>query len=191
VNRAGSTPLVLRSAPAAKPCGPLGPEPSDMDQEEEEEEEEGGFTVSIWSRRRRQAGLRFGPSRAGDSDGMSGHRAWSGRAFGVGMSDPGRKTRRGGGSSSRGAVRGGGSSSRAECGMRGGRRKTRAAAGITAPRERGRNIAGGGVVRLVDALRPPLRISRDLMDRTKCFTSLNSSSQSLCIFVCQPVKYRL
>jgi hypothetical protein len=53
-----------------------------MDQEEEEEEEEGGFTVSIWSRRRRQAGLRFGPSRAGDSDGMSGHRAWSGRGCG-------------------------------------------------------------------------------------------------------------
>jgi hypothetical protein len=165
-----------------------------MDQEEEEEG--GRFTVSIWSRRRRQAGLRFGPSRAGDSDGMSGHRAWSGRglvagwlgvgvgggasadpairegsavegegrgrAFGVGMSDPGRKTRRGGGSSSRGAVRGGGSSSRAECGMQGGRRKTCAAAGITAPRERGHSITGGGVVRLVDALRPPLRISRDI-----------------------------
>jgi hypothetical protein len=104
-----------------------------MDQEEEEEE--GGFTVSIWSRRWWQAGLRFGPSCAGDSDGMSGHRAWSGRglvagwlgvgvgggasadpairegsaiegegrgrAFGVGMSDPGREQFAG-----EGAVRG-------------------------------------------------------------------------------------
>jgi hypothetical protein len=103
-----------------------------------------------------------------------------GHAFGVGMSDPGRKTRRGGGSSSRGAVRGGGSSSRAECGMRGGRRKTRAAAGITAPRERGRNIAGGGVVRLVDALRPPLRISRDSEEPLIItFTNHTESSQSM------------
>ena len=29
--------------------------------------------------------------------------------------------------------------------------------------ERGRSIAGGGMVRLVDTLRPPLRISRDLV----------------------------
>jgi hypothetical protein len=33
--------------------------------------------------------------------------------------------------------------------------------GITVPGERGHNIAGGGVVRLLDTLRPPLRISRE------------------------------
>jgi hypothetical protein len=63
--------------------------------------------------------------------------------------------------------------------MQGGRRKTRAAAGITrgcvreeqfaarGVRDAGRKtraaagITGGGVVRPVDALHPPLRISRD------------------------------
>jgi hypothetical protein len=152
---------VLRSASAAKPCGPLGPEPNDMDQEEEEEE--GGFTISIWSRRRRQAGLRFGPSRVGDSDGMSGHRAWSGRGlvagwlgvgFGGGASaDPairegstvegegegeGRGARLVWGCRIRGGRRAAGEGAvRGWNAMRGGRRKTRAAAGITAPRERG------------------------------------------------------
>jgi hypothetical protein len=113
-----------------------------------------------------------------------------GRAFGVGMSDPGRKTRRGGGSSSRGkelGARAGGTGgipggeigaragsgagacgmreedARGACEMQGGRRAC-AAAGITAPGERGRGIAGGGMVRLVDALVPPLRISRDVLD---------------------------
>jgi hypothetical protein len=54
-----------------------------------------------------------------------------------------------------GAVRGAGEEQFAARGVRdaGGRRKTRTAAGIT----------GGGVVRPVDALRPPLRISRDEM----------------------------
>jgi hypothetical protein len=49
---------------------------------------------------------------------------------------------------------------RGACEMWGGRRAC-AAAGITAPGERGRSITGGGIVWLVDALRPPLRISRE------------------------------
>ena len=72
-----------------------------------------------------------------------------GRAFGVGMSDPGRKTRRGGGSSSR-----------VECDA--GRKEEDArGSGHHGATGEGRSIAGGGVVRLVDALRPPLRISRE------------------------------
>jgi hypothetical protein len=51
---------------------------------------------------------------------------------------------------------------RGTCGMWAGRRAC-AVAGITAQGERGRSIAGGGVVRLVDALRPPLRISREVL----------------------------
>jgi hypothetical protein len=42
-----------------------------------------------------------------------------------------------------------------------GGRRACAAVGITVPGERGHNIAGGGVVRLLDTLRPPLRISRE------------------------------
>jgi hypothetical protein len=97
------------------------------------------------------------------------------RAFGVGMSDPGRKTHRGGGSSSRAegawCAGGFGGLARAACG-----RKTRAGragcgeegerARRRASRRRGRGGAasrGGGVVRLVDALRLPLRISRGIM----------------------------
>jgi hypothetical protein len=53
---------------------------------------------------------------------------------------------------------------RGVCGMRGGRRAC-AAAGIMALGERGRNIAGGGVVRFVNALHPRLRISRDFASR--------------------------
>jgi hypothetical protein len=51
---------------------------------------------------------------------------------------------------------------RGACGMRGGRRAC-AAVGITAPGERGHNITGRGVVRFVDALCPPLRISKDII----------------------------
>jgi hypothetical protein len=80
---------------------------------------------------------------------------------------------------------------RGACRMRGGRRAC--AAGITAPGERGRNIAGGGVVRFVDALLPPLRISRDTAPNHPQKHKVNISFNFLYLFsrvtldsICRP-----